>query len=522
MSKKPKVLISDKIDQAAIDIFKEQGCDVDYKPGLTPDELKKIIKDYDGLAIRSATKVTEDIIKSAKNLKVVGRAGIGVDNVDVPAATKAGIVVMNTPFGNSVTTAEHTFAMLMSLARHIPQANAQTHKGEWPKTKYGGTELKGKTIGIIGCGNIGSIVAKRAQGFEMKVIGFDPFLTLERAVELSIEKCELDDLLSRSDVITIHTPLNDHTLNILNKDTLSKTKKGVMIINCARGGLIDEDALKDALDSGHVGGAALDVFENEPATTHPLFGYDNVVCTPHLAASTSEAQVAVALQVAQQMSAYLIKGAVENALNLPSISATDAPVLMPYIKLANALGIIASNLTKEAGDIEITYAGEVSKINVKPLTCEIVAGYLSKAMDDVNRVNAPSLAADRGIKITESTTEKADPWLTSITVKNGSHKVIGSIFGTNQARIVAIDDVGVEAPITSHMLMIRNTDKPGLIGQVGSILGQDKINISDFRLGADSDGHAICLVATDKAINNNTLKMLRDLSLITQIDRLSF
>lgn len=522
MSKKPRVLISDKIDQAAIDIFENNGCNVDYKPGLSPEDLKKIIGDYDGLAIRSATKVTDDILQSAKNLKVIGRAGIGVDNVDVPSATKAGIVVMNTPFGNSVTTAEHTFAMMMALARHIPQANSETHAGAWPKSKYQGIELKGKTIGIIGCGNIGSIVAKRALGFEMKVVGFDPFLTPERASELGIEKLELNDLLSRSDVITIHTPLNNHTRNILNKDAFDKVKQGVMIINCARGGLIDENALKDALDSGQVGGAALDVFETEPAKDHPLFGYSNVICTPHLAASTGEAQVAVALQVAEQMSAYLTKGAVENALNLPSISATDAPLLMPYIPLARALGVLASHLTKESKGLEITYAGDASTLNVKPLTCEIVAGFLTKALSDVNRVNAPTIAAERGIKITESTTDKADPWLTSITIKNGEHSVTGSVFGKSEGRIVAVDGVQIEAPIAPNMILIRNYDKPGLIGQVGSILGQDNVNISDFRLGAAINGEAICLVATDKPINDMTWQNLKDLSLITQINRLSF
>lgn len=521
MTQKPKVLISDKIDDRAIEIFEKNGCAVDYKPGLSAEELGSIIGSYDGLAIRSATKVTEDIIKKADNLKVIGRAGIGVDNVDIPNATRAGIVVMNTPFGNSVTTAEHSFAMIMALARHIPQANEGTHKSEWPKSKYKGMELRHKTLGIIGCGNIGSIVAKRAQGFEMHVLGYDPFLTQERALELGIEKLELDELLSRSDIVTLHTPLNDHTRHIINKDTLKKMKKDAMIINCARGGLIDEAALKDAIDNGYIKGAALDVYEAEPAKNHPLFTYENVICTPHLAASTQEAQVAVALQVAEQMSAYLTTGAVQNALNLPAISASDAPLLKPYLPMAHALGVFLSYLGP-VSTIQIEYAGDVADLNTKALTCEIVAGSLMRMLDGVNRVNAPSLASQRGIDITETTRSTADPWLTSITVKSERHNIKGSLFGQNVARIVEIDGIGIEAPITPNMLLIRNNDKPGLIGTVGSVLGLKNINISDFRLGRDQKNQAIALVSIDSPIDDETFQSLKVVDLITQIDRLSF
>src|SRR4051812_8001651 len=399
----PKVLIADKLSPQAIDVFKQRGVEVDVKTGLSPEEQLKIIGEYDGLAVRSATKATAEMIKAGVKLKVIGRAGIGVDNVDIPAATANGVVVMNTPFGNSVTTAEHAISLMMALARQIPQANASTHAGKWEKNGFMGVELYNKTLGLIGAGNIGSIVADRAQGLKMKVIAFDPYLSKERAESLNIEKIEqLDDLLGRADFITLHTPLTDSTRNILNKDSLAKCKKGVRIINCARGGLVNEADLKAALESGQVAGAAFDVFEEEPAKTNILFGMEKVVATPHLGASTDEAQENVALQVAEQISDYLLTGAVTNALNMPSVSAEDAPKLKPYMRLSEQLGSFAGQTTDSGVKaITITYEGHVAELNTRPLTAIALKGLLGQIMESVNMVNAPMIARERDIKVTE-------------------------------------------------------------------------------------------------------------------------
>src|SRR4051812_45822038 len=386
----PKVLISDPMDPKAAEIFRAKGVEVDEKPGLSKEELKAIIGQYDGLAIRSATKVTADLLDAATNLKVIGRAGIGVDNVDVPAATARGIVVMNTPFGNSITTAEHAIAMLFALARDLPAADASTQAGKWEKNRFMGVELTSKTLGLVGCGNIGSIVADRALGLRMKVIAYDPFLTPERALELGVEKVELDQLLGRADFITLHTPLTDQTRNILSRENLAKTRKGVRIINCARGGLIDEAALKEALESGHVAGAALDVFVDEPARDNPLFGTPGLVATPHLGASTTEAQVNVAIQVAEQMSEFLTRGGVTNALNMPSLSAEEAPKLQPYMELARKLGSLVGQLEGlRASAVSVEVEGAAASLNQKPITGAVLAGMMRIWSDSVNMVNAP-------------------------------------------------------------------------------------------------------------------------------------
>ena len=365
----PRVLISDKLSAAAVAIFKERGVDVDVKPGVDKDELAKIIGDYDGLAIRSATKVTAKLLERATKLKVIGRAGIGVDNVDIPAATARGVIVMNTPFGNSITTAEHAIALMFALARQIPTADVSTQAGKWEKNRFMGVELTGKTLGVIGCGNIGSIVASRGLGLKMRVVAFDPFLSVERAAEVGVEKLELNDLLARADFITLHTPLTAQTRNILSAENLARTRKGVRIINCARGGLVDETALRAALDNGHVAGAAFDVFVEEPATANPLFGHPNFIATPHLGASTNEAQENVALQVAEQMSDYLIRGAISNALNFPSITAEEAPKLKPFVALAEGLGSFAGQLTQAPiQKVTITYEGAVAELKVKALS----------------------------------------------------------------------------------------------------------------------------------------------------------
>src|ERR1700754_436400 len=398
----PKVLISDKMDPQAAKIFRERGVEVDEITGKTPEELKTMIGQYDGLAIRSSTKVTKEILAAATNLKVVGRAGIGVDNVDIPAASSAGGVVMNTPFGNSITTAEHAIALMFALARDLPEADKSTQAGKWEKNRFMGVEVTSKTRGLIGAGNIGSIVADRAHGLRMKVIAFDPFLSPARALELGVEKVDLDDLLARADFITLHTPLTDQTRNILSRDNLLRTKKGVRIVNCARGGLIDEAALKAGLDSGHIAGAALDVFVEEPAKASPLFGTPNFVSTPHLGASTTEAQVNVAIQVAEQMADFLVSGRDTNALNMPSLSAEEAPRLRPYMALAEKLGSLVGQLTHGAiGRISIHSEGAAAELNQKPIVSAVLAGFLRTQTDTVNMVNAPLLAKERGMEVRE-------------------------------------------------------------------------------------------------------------------------
>ena len=396
----PKVLIADKLSPAAVAIFQERGVDADVKTGLAKEELIKIIGTYDGIAIRSATKLTADVLKAAKKLKVVGRAGIGVDNVDIPAATAAGVIVMNTPFGNSITTAEPAISLMLALARELPAANASTQAGKWEKNRFMGVEITGKVLGLIGAGNIGSIVADRAKGLKMRVIAFDPYLSQERANDLGIEKVELNDLLARADFITLHVPMTPETKNILSADAIAKTKKGVRIINCARGGLIDEHALKAAIDNGHVAGAALDVFENEPAKENILFGNEKIVATPHLGASTTEAQENVALQVAEQISDYLLTGAITNALNMPSISASEAQKVRPWISLAEKLGSFAGQLTGSSlAGVEIVYEGTPSLLNTKALTQAALAGLLKPMLAEVNMVNAPVVAKERGVKV---------------------------------------------------------------------------------------------------------------------------
>jgi D-3-phosphoglycerate dehydrogenase len=502
---KPKVLISDSLSPAAVKIFQERGVDVDIKTGLKPEELEAIIANYDGLAIRSSTKVTPKILDAAKRLKVVGRAGIGVDNVDVPNATARGVVVMNTPFGNSITTAEHAIAMMFALARQLPVANASTHAGKWEKTRFMGVEVTGKTLGIIGCGNIGSNVAERALGLKMKVIAFDPFLTAERAAKLGVEKVELDQLFPRADFITLHTPLTEQTRGIVNAAALAKCKKGVYIINCARGGLVVEGDLQAALDSGQVAGAGLDVFAEEPAKQHPLFGNEKLVCTPHLGASTNEAQENVALQVAEQMSDFLLTGAVTNALNMPSISAEDAPKLRPYLKLAEQLGAFAGQISDSGiGAINIEYEGEISTLNTRPITNMIVMGLLRPSLETINMVNAPVVAKERGIKISETKSNDSGDYHTLIRVKVESGGKTFALAGTlfsGKPRLVVIDNLLLEAEMTPNMLFVRNQDKPGFIGRLGTALGEAKINIANFMLGRSEEGaNAVCLVAVDGEI----------------------
>jgi D-3-phosphoglycerate dehydrogenase len=526
----PRVLISDKLSPAALAIFERRGLAADLKPGLSPPDLRAIIGEYDGLAVRSATKVTRELMEAAPRLRVVGRAGIGVDNVDVKSATARGVVVMNTPFGNSITTAEHAIAMMFALARQIPEANASTKAGRWEKNRFMGVELFGKVLGVIGCGNIGAIVADRAVGLRMKVVAYDPFLSEARAREIGVEKVELSELLARAEIITLHAPLTEGTKNILDRVALAKARKGVRIVNCARGGLIDEAALADAIRAGHVAGAALDVFETEPATDSPLFGLEQVVCTPHLGAATSEAQENVALQIAEQMSDFLLTGAVSNAINMPSISAEDAPRLKPYLELVKQLGAIAGQLTNATGralkGIRIEYEGAAAHLNHRPLTAAAIAGVLGPIMAGVNMVNAPVLARERGIDIFETTAERASAYQTGVRLvlvtDRDEKTVAGTLFG-ERPRLTAIKDIPVEAELSGHMLYVTNQDRPGFIGRFGATLAEAGINIATFHLGRSGPGKdAVCLVAVDGPVSEEVLAAVRAIPQVVQASALTF
>jgi D-3-phosphoglycerate dehydrogenase len=527
----PKVLISDALSDAAVQIFRDRGIDVDFIPDLGKDKaaFAAIVGHYDGLAIRSASKVTSKVIAEAGRLKVIGRAGIGVDNVDVPAATARGIIVMNTPFGNSITTAEHAIALMFALARQLPQADASTQAGKWEKNRFMGVELTAKTLGVIGCGNIGAIVADRAIGLKLKVVAYDPYLSPERAVELGVEKVELDALLARADIITLHVPMTDKTRNILSAEALAKTKRGVRIINCARGGLVDEVALRAALDSGHVAGAALDVFVTEPATENPLFGHPNVICTPHLGASTNEAQENVALQVAEQMSDYLLHGAITNAINFPSISADEAPRLKPFVALAEKLGSFLGQLTEAPiKGIRITYEGAVAAMNTRALTSAAITGVLRPFLQDINMVSAPALARERGIVVDEIKREGAVTDFESvirITViaEDMPRDAAGTVFHDGKPRVIEIRSIAIDAAFAPHMLYVRNHDKPGFIGRLGSILGDAGVNVATFNLGREEEGgSAICLCAVDAPVSDAVLKQIDAIPQVRRVRAVSF
>jgi D-3-phosphoglycerate dehydrogenase len=525
-----KVLISDALSDAAVQIFKDHGIDVDFQPklGADKDKLAEAVADFDGLAIRSATKVTPKILEKAKKLKVIGRAGIGVDNVDIPAATAKGVIVMNTPFGNSITTAEHAITLMLALARQIPQADASTQAGKWEKNRFMGVEITSKTLGIIGCGNIGSIVADRAHGLRMKVIAYDPFLSPERAMDLGVEKVELDELFRRADFITLHTPLTDKTKNIIDAKALAASKKGVRIINCARGGLVDEAALRAALDSGHVAGAAFDVFTEEPAKQNPLFGHPNVVCTPHLGAATTEAQENVALQVAEQMSDYLLNGAISNAINFPSITAEEAPKLKPFVALAERLGSFAGQLTESGiSKVQITYEGAVAQMNSKALTSAALSGLLRPMLGEVNVVSAPVIARERGMVIEETTREAAGDYESLITVtvttERQSRHISGTVFADGRPRIVNIKGIRMDAEFGPSMIYITNLDKPGFIGKFSSTLGDAGINIATFHVGREAPGgNAIALIEVDGELPPDVLAKVRALPQVQQVKPLKF
>ncbi|MEL6169819.1 MAG: phosphoglycerate dehydrogenase [Pseudomonadota bacterium] len=526
----PKVLVSDKLSETAVQIFRDRGIDVTFEPGLGKDKdrLLEVVGDYDGLAIRSATKVSEKVLAAATNLKVIGRAGIGTDNIDKPAASKRGVIVMNTPFGNSITTAEHAIAMMFAVARQIPEASASTHAGKWEKSKFMGVELTGKTLGVIGAGNIGGIVCRRALGLEMKVIAYDPHLKEEKADQLGVEKVELDELLSRSDFITLHVPLIEDTRNILSAENLAKTKTGVRIVNCARGGLVDEAALAELLNSGHVAGAAFDVFAEEPAEANPLFNLPNVVCTPHLGAATTEAQENVALQVAEQMSDYLLTGAVRNALNMPSITAEEAKVMGPWVKLAGHLGSFIGQMTDEPiTAINILYDGAVAGMNLEALNCSALAGLMKRLNPDVNMVSAPEIAKDKGIRV--STTSQGQSGVfeayikLTVVTEERERSIAGTVFSDGKPRFIQIKGINIDAEVGRHMLYTTNDDVPGIIGALGNTMGANGVNIANFTLGRSDRGQdAIALLYVDDPIPDPALAALRETGLFAQVRPLMF
>ena len=529
----PKVLISDKLSEEAVRIFTDNGIEADFQPGLgkEPEKLAGIIGQYDGLAIRSATKATAEIIAKAENLKVIGRAGIGVDNIDIPAASARGIVVMNTPFGNSITTAEHAIAMMFAVARQIPMANASTHAGKWEKSAFMGSEITGKTLGVIGCGNIGSVVATRGIGLKMKVIAYDPFLSVQRAQELGVEKIEeVEDLLARADFVTLHLPKTDKTAGLLNADRIAKMKKGARLINCARGGLVDEDAVAEAIKSGALAGAAFDVFDKEPANENPLFGLPNVVVTPHLGAATNEAQENVALQIAEQMSEYLNAGAIQNAINAPSITAEEAPLLKPWIAVAQSLGAFAGQVTESAiQEIEIEYVGSVGDLNLKPLTATLTASMLKPLMGEggVNMVSAPYVARERGVKISETRKDAQGAYGSYIRLivvsETQTRSVAGTVYSDGKPRFIQIKGINLEAEPMPYMLYTTNTDTPGYIGALGTKTGDLGINIATFALGrAEKDGEAIALLGVDEPVTADLIRQIETLAQVRQAKAMAF
>jgi D-3-phosphoglycerate dehydrogenase len=532
MTMAPRVLISDNLSDSAVSIFREHGIEADFQPKLGADKeaLARIIGGYDGLAVRSATKVTSKVIAAANGrLRVIGRAGIGIDNVDLAAATAAGIVVMNTPFGNSITTAEHTIAMLFACARQIPAADRATQAGEWPKSRFMGVEVAGKILGIIGCGNVGSVVANRAQGLAMKVIAYDPFLSEERAAELGVEKVELDDLFRRADFISLHTPLTDRTRSIIDAAAIAAMKHGVRIVNCARGGLVEEESLRAALESGKVAGAAIDVFTEEPTADNVLFGAPNIVCTPHLGAATSEAQENVAIQIAEQMSDYLLTGAVRNALNMPSITAEEAPQLTPFVKLAEQLGSFAGQLTDSGvKEVRLEYEGAVAGLNTRALTAAALAGFLQPQLQSVNMVSAPAYAKERGIRVAETRREQHGAYesyirLSVVAEENWERSVAGTVFSDGKPRIIQIKGINMEAELGPHMLYVTNMDRPGFIGRLGTLLGDRGHNIATFHLGRQAQGgDAIALVEVDGDVPDDLLAAVQKLEGVVQARHLTF
>lgn len=511
-----KVLISDPIAQEGIDILKEAGLDVEVKTGLPPEELLKEVSGIDAMVIRSNTKVTKDVVAAASGLKVVGRAGSGLDNVDIPACNQRGIVVMNTPGGNTNSAAEHTIAMMLAVSRHIPQATASMKAGKWEKKRFMGQEVAGKTLGIVGIGRIGSLVAQAAQGLRMKVIAFDPHILPDAAERIGVEVVPLDDLYARADYISVHTPLTPETRGMMNAEAFAKMKKGAVVISCARGGIVNEIDLHAALSSGKLFAAALDVFEKEPTTLeHPLLSLDNFICTPHLGASTREAQENVAVAVARQIADYLTKGEIRNAVNVPCVSGEVMAKLGPFIGLGEKMGLFHAQIASgPVQEVSVSYCGDMADLDTTPVTIAVVKGLLTPVLrEEVNFVNALIIAKERGIKVTESRSRSSDDFLNLlvVTVKaaDGSNTVAGTIFGRKEPRIVRINDFRLEAVPGGYMLLIHNEDRPGVIGRIGTALGSKGINIARMQVGQDpSLRKNVILLTTDGAVGQDALAHL--------------
>jgi len=513
-----RVLVTDPLGPEGLARLREQPeLEIEARPGLPPPELCEAVRGFDALIIRSGTKVTAEVLACADRLKVIGRAGIGVDNVDVAAATKKGIIVMNTPAASNVTTAEHAITLLLALARNVPQAAAGVRAGKWERGRWLGTEVCNKVLGIVGLGNIGAIVAERALGLRMKVIAYDPFVTPEAAARLRVELVSLDDLYARADFITVHTPLTPETRGLIGADTIGRMKRGVRIINCARGGIVDERALAAAIREGKVAGAALDVLEKEPPPAgHPLLQLDQVICTPHLGASTGEAQVNVAVAIAEQVTKFLLRGEVEAAVNMPSVSREMLALLHPYLSLGEKLGSLVAQLSPDpVSELSVEYAGQVADLDARPVTNAILRGLLSPFLDAaVNYVNAPAIARERGIKVREARASKSSAFVNSMQVRvarsSGTREVEGAIFGRDILRLVRIDDFYMEAVPEGYVLMLNNRDVPGVVGRVGTLLGARGINIAGLELGREKiGGRAISFFHVDDAVPETVLAELR-------------
>jgi D-3-phosphoglycerate dehydrogenase len=515
---KAKVLVSDKLSDSGLEVLRNaQTVEVDYRPGLSHDELADAISDYDALIIRSGSKVTAQVLERAGRLRVIGRAGIGVDNVDVPVASRKGVVVMNTPTGNAVTTAEHALSLLLSLARKIPQATASIRAGKWEKNKFEGTEVAGKTLGIVGMGNIGRIVADRAQGLKLHVVAFDPLLSSERAESLGVELVSLDQLFTRADFITVHAPLTPETKHLIGEQSLPKMKKGVMIVNAARGGIVDERALANAIVEGHVAGAALDVFAKEPIESdNPLLALEQVVLTPHLGASTVEAQDRVAKEIAEQVVEFLSAGTIRNAVNVASLPGEAAEKLAPYVTLARKLGkLLAQFDTRDVREVRVTCAGEAGEYGVRPIANAALAGYLERFLDaPINAVSAPYAAKERGIHVVEIREEAPRRYTSSVCVtiigEAAQHNALGTVGASSKSLLVGLDSYELEGWLEGRVMLMQNVDRPGVIGAVGTILGRREINVSRMQVGL-AGGDALAVWNVDQEISEDALKELQAL-----------
>lgn len=521
-----RILVSDQLSEQGVDILRRApGFEVDVKTGLSPDELKAIIPEYDGLVVRSATKVTAEVLAAATKLKAVGRAGSGVDNIDVPEATRRGVVVMNTPGGNTITVAELTVSMMLALARHLPTATQSTKGGKWEKKRFEGRELNGKTLGLVGAGNIGGTVASRCIAFGMKVLAYDPFLTADAAGRLGVELATLDEITENSDVISLHIPLTSETKNLFDAKRLARMKQGAYLINCARGGLVDEAALAEALRSGHLGGAAFDVFEKEPpAADNPLFSCDNFICTPHIGASTEEAQSNVALAIADQLVDYLNTGNIRNAVNVPAVSPEILEAVAPQLSLAEKLGSLAGQLRPPSvAEVTVEVVGDdIPAAAMEAVTTAVLKGLLASQVESgINEVNAPLIAKERGIRVTQKRASTARDYASLLTVRisgpQGDRSVAGSFFGRNP-RIVQIDRFSIDAAAEGHMLAINNVDKPGVIGSIGATLGEQGVNIAQLYLGrTEVGGDAFALITVDAEPSTEVLNKLRALPFVKDV-----